>query len=107
MQMIALALLAWLSFATPAIQLPPATEDAALPAATVIVGGRQDIRIDGAVVALERVGDTLLALHEGDLNRRVFVKGLPSAAYGDIMEVLRAIEAVGFTNIALIAEAVP
>jgi biopolymer transport protein ExbD len=53
-------------------------------------------------VARDNLGQALDALSNGDKEQRVFVRADKSVAYGDLMQVMNALRAVGYLKLALV-----
>lgn len=104
MRWIVLSLL--LSVGAPVATQTPAASSAAALHEVVYVRSRDDIRVGGHSVRLNMLGATLIALHDGNRAARILVQGDRAAGYGDVMAVLKAIEAAGFVDIALAADGV-
>jgi biopolymer transport protein TolR len=56
-------------------------------------------------VPLGELVPTLIAITAGNQERRIFVRGDRSIAYGRVIEAMGAINAAGFTRVALVAQA--
>jgi len=55
-------------------------------------------------VKRERLVPLLSAMTEGQVDRRIYIRGDQGLAYGQIMEVLGAVNGAGFNKVALISE---
>src|SRR5215469_17177394 len=53
-------------------------------------------------VARDNLGPTLDALSNGDKEQRVFLRADKSVAYGELMQVMNALRAVGYLKLALV-----
>ncbi|MGE0719810.1 MAG: protein TolR [Alphaproteobacteria bacterium] len=71
---------------------------------TVSVNAQGKIFLQEAETTLENLVARLVAVTENDREARVFVRGDRSIAYGRVMEVMGALNAAGFSRVALIAE---
>ncbi len=87
----------------------PQTRARALPTQDdqpLIVSVRQDgtIFVLESAVELENMAALLMAVSEQNPDARIFVRGDRNINYGRMMEVMGALNAAGFTRVALVAE---
>ncbi len=71
---------------------------------TVSVNAEGKIYLQETEVPLAELAAKLAATSDNKLDRRIFVRGDKSLAYGRIMEVMATVTQGGFTKVALLAE---
>src|ERR1700761_9123649 len=71
---------------------------------TVSVTAEGRIFLQDTELQMPELASKLAAIAEGKMDRRIFVRGDKSLAYGKIMEVMATITQGGFTKVALLAE---
>lgn len=71
---------------------------------TVTVDGKGVLYLQETPLALETLIPRLVAITGSNPEARIYVRGDKSIAYGQVMEVMGAINAAGFKKVALISE---
>ncbi len=71
---------------------------------TVSINAEGKIYLQDTELELPDLATKLAAIAEGKMDRRIFVRGDKSLAYGKIMDVMSTITQGGFTKVALLAE---
>ncbi len=71
---------------------------------TVSINAEGKIYLQETELPLPDLAGKLSAIADGKMDRRIFVRGDKSLAYGKIMEVMSTITQGGFTKVALLAE---
>jgi len=74
---------------------------------TVSINGEGQIYLQDTQVQVPELVTKLQAIAPNEPDRRIFVRGDKSIAYGRIMEVMATITQGGFTKVALLAEGAP
>jgi len=70
----------------------------------ITVNAQGEIYIGETPVKRERLIPLLAAMTESQADRRIYIRGDQSISYGDIIEIIGAINGAGFTKVALISE---
>lgn len=71
----------------------------------ITINDEGDIYIGETLVKFERLVAMLEAMTNSDPDRRVYIRGDQNLSYGQVMEIIGAINAAGFRKVALISEA--
>jgi len=71
----------------------------------VTIDAEGNIYLQEREVDLGELVPALIAITAGNQERRIFVRGDQSIAYGRVIEAMGAINAAGFTRVALVAQA--
>lgn len=71
---------------------------------SVTVTGEGRIYIQESEIELEQLGPRLMAITEQRPDARIFIRGDRAIDYGRVMEVMGAINAAGFTRVALLTD---
>jgi biopolymer transport protein TolR len=89
----------------PKADAAPLNQDAAPVTLSIDAAGQ--IYIQDTQIPLDQLVAKLRAIAHNNPDRRIFVRGDRSLAYGRIMEVMATITQGGFTKVALLAESAP
>ena len=73
----------------------------------VTVNADGTLYVDAVVIRAEQLADELRTRHDQHPDRPVAVRGDKSVKYGEVMKVLGACRAAGFSDVSLIAEGPP
>ncbi|WP_416899084.1 MAG: biopolymer transporter ExbD [Minwuia sp.] len=71
----------------------------------VTIDDQGRIYVQEKEIDLGELVPTLIAITDGNQERRIFVRGDASINYGRVIEAMGAINAAGFTRVALVAQA--
>ncbi|MDA0220260.1 MAG: protein TolR [Proteobacteria bacterium] len=71
---------------------------------TVSINASGELFLQDTDITLEELGPRIVAITQNNPEVRIFVNGDRGVAYGDVMTVMGALNAAGFTHIALRAE---
>ena len=71
---------------------------------TVSINANGELFLQDTDITLEELGPRIVAITQNNPEVRIFVNGDRGVAYGDVMTVMGALNAAGFTHIALRAE---
>ena len=71
---------------------------------TVSINASGELFLHDTDITLEELGPRIVAITQNNPEVRIFVNGDRGVAYGDVMTVMGALNAAGFTHIALRAE---
>ncbi|NCC22371.1 MAG: protein TolR [Alphaproteobacteria bacterium] len=71
----------------------------------ITINDEGEIYIGETLVKFERLVAMLEAMTNSDPDRRVYIRGDQNLSYGQVMEIIGAINAAGFRKVALISEA--
>lgn len=71
---------------------------------TVSINNQGKIYLQDQEIALPDLVAKLQAISNGDMGRRIFVRGDKGIAYGDVMQLMATVAQGGFTKVALLAE---
>jgi biopolymer transport protein TolR len=74
---------------------------------TVSIQASGKIFLQDSEVDLPGLVAKLTAISNGDMTRRIFVRGDKDIGYGEVMQVMATIAQGGFTKVALLAEQTP
>ena len=74
---------------------------------TVSINAQGKIFLQDTEVDLQGLVTKLGAIANGDMTRRIFVRGDKGIEYGEVMQVMATIAQGGFTKVALLAEQAP
>ena len=74
---------------------------------TVSIKADGNIYLQDDQIALPDLVAKLNAISSGDRDRRIFVRGDKSIAYGEVMQLMATISQGGFTKVALLAQQQP
>ncbi|HTZ69791.1 MAG TPA: protein TolR [Acetobacteraceae bacterium] len=74
---------------------------------TVSINAQGKIFLQDTEVDLQGLVTKLAAIANGDMTRRIFVRGDKGIEYGEVMQVMATIAQGGFTKVALLAEQAP
>jgi biopolymer transport protein TolR len=73
----------------------------------VSVDSQGNLFVGETPVTKEKLPDLLEAMAEGDMEKRVYIRGDQSIEYGTAMEIIGLISAHGFTKVGLVSEPIP
>ncbi len=71
---------------------------------TVSIDASGNLYLQDTDITLQELGPRIVAISQNNPEVRIFVNGDRGVAYGDVMTVMGALNAAGFTHIALRAE---
>jgi biopolymer transport protein TolR len=87
----------------------PATESSALPGQdeplSVTVTREGKVYLQDSEIDVDQLGPRLQAVTQRNRDARIFVRGDQAVDYGQVMAVMGAIHAAGFTKVALLTQA--
>ena len=70
----------------------------------ITVTPTSDIYIGDDNVSLRDLSGVLIATAEGDISRKLYIRGDKATSYGDIMQVMSRAQNAGFTSIGMVSD---
>ncbi|MEZ5823751.1 MAG: protein TolR [Geminicoccaceae bacterium] len=71
---------------------------------SVTVGADGSVHLQDSVIEIGQLAPRLVAITENNPDARIFVRGDRMVDYGEVMSVVGAIHAAGFSKVALVTE---